>query len=82
MLYGFSADHSHPTGSRFQATVIDAGINHGTMTGFVLYPIDLIIVHDPLHRKTHRIPLNEYNHYDGNMIDFLTDVLSGRIDTP
>lgn len=80
MIYHLTADHSNPAGSRFEATVIKDGINYGQVTGFILYPIDQIVIHDPVQRKTHRLPINSYNNYHGNFIDFLTHIL--RVGSP
>ena len=79
MIYGFTANHSDIRGSRFQATVIHNGINYGELIGFVLYPINEIVIHDPINRKRHRIPIDDYNKYQGDMIDFVIHVIKQEI---
>ena len=81
MIYGFTADHSDLAGSRCEGTIIKDGINYGQMIVFVLYPIDLIVVHDPIARKKHNISMSEYNNYEGNMYNFLIHVLTTREET-
>ena len=73
MLMGFEADHSNLLGSRFTATVRWNGINYGELVGFVLS--DEITIHDPLNRRSHHIPMEQYTHFEGNMIEFVEHII-------
>ena len=79
-ITNLSTNHSNPIGSRFEA-VVHAGSLRGIyrIIGFVLYEVDLIIIHDP-YRKKQMIPLDDYNDFDGDFLEWLNHIYNKETD--
>ena len=77
MLFEFKSDYSNPLFSVISGEVYKGSEFCGRLLGFVFYDKDLIVIHDPISRKSHNIDIEKYNDFEGNMEDFINHILDG-----
>ena len=74
-IYGFTTNCRHLYMSRFAAQVKYNGIYYGEVFGFMIYGDKLIVIHDPINRTTHKLPMNDYTNHEGDFVSFLGHVM-------
>ena len=79
MLFEFKSDHKNPHFTVMNGKVYSEGHFVGRLLGFVFYEQGVIIIHDPIARKSHNISIDVYDDFEGNMEDFINHILDGGI---
>ena len=51
------------------------------LRGSVDYSNEIIRIHDPFAHKTHKLPLNDYTNFEGDMKEFISHIIISEGET-